>query len=197
MIKQLRQLAIGAAGVVLTVTLAGCGSDDAPAAAGPTDTGAPASGAATQASGLTVTDPWVKAADSGMAAAFGTLENGGAGDAEVVSASSDAGSTMELHETVQNTDGSTVMRPKDGGFTVPAGGEHTLAPGGDHLMMMGLTRPLRPGELVTITLTLGDGSTLEVDAIVKEFSGAEENYQGGGDTGMGDQGMGDQGMGEE
>lgn len=52
-----------------------------------------------------------------------------------------------------------------------------LEPGGDHLMIMDLSRPVQPGEDVTITLELDDGSTMDVVSTAKEFSGADEDYQ--------------------
>ncbi len=165
---------------VLALTVAGCGDDpgaaDASSATDPT-TAAPAT--AEQAASVSITDPWVKAADSGMTAAFGTLVNAGSEDVVVTAATSDITSAMELHETVENQDGSMAMQPKEGGFTIPAGGEHELSPGGDHLMIMDLNRALEPGQDVTITLTLEDGSTTDVQATVKNFTGADEEYQSG------------------
>lgn len=166
--------AIGA--VALSAALAACGSDgsdDAPVATDST------TGSSTEAEALTVTDPWVKAAETGMTGAFGTLVNSGEEDVTVVSAAADITDMMELHETVQTDDGAMAMQPKEGGFVVPAGGEHELAPGGDHLMIMDLLRAVEPGEAVTITLTLGDGSTADVEATVKSFTGADENYLDG------------------
>ncbi|WP_418060073.1 copper chaperone PCu(A)C [Pimelobacter simplex] len=166
----------------LVPALAACGSgtedarDQAPS-------GSPTSGSPTTAeAALTVTDPWVKAAPSGMTAAFGTLVNEGTSDLTVASASTDVNEMTELHETVENEDGSMAMRPKEGGFVIPAGGSLTLQPGGDHLMLMGLTKPLEAGTTVTITLTLGDGTTTEVEATVKAFDGADEKYQSGGES---------------
>lgn len=130
---------------------------------------------------LTVTDPWVKAADEGMTAAFAVLENPTGTDLRIVSASTDAATSTELHETAHGDGGAMVMRPKDGGIVVPAGGEHVLAPGGDHLMLMGLTAALRPGDEVVLTLTGEDGSTLQVTAPARSFSGAQEEYVGGTD----------------
>ncbi|MGD9960841.1 copper chaperone PCu(A)C [Nocardioides sp.] len=144
----------------------------------------------TEASSLSIKDPWVKSATSGMTAAFGTLENSGPTDVTIVSATSSITSSMELHETVENSDGSMAMQPKKGGFTIAAGADHELAPGGDHLMIMDLNKALRPGEVVTITLTLEDGSTMDIEATVKSFSGADENYQNGDDSDMGDMDMG-------
>jgi copper(I)-binding protein len=162
--------------------LTACGDDTSGSAGSSSSSGAPSESADTldEAASLAVTDPWVKAADSGMTAAFGTLVNSGETDVVVISATSEITPMMELHETVENADGGMAMQPKQGGFTVPAGGEHELAPGGDHLMIMDLTTPVMPGELVTITLMLQDGSTVEVEATVKSFSGADEEYQGSG-----------------
>lgn len=187
--------ALGAA--VLTLTLGACGDDSTegssaadPSSASPTD--AAAGSADIEAASLSMRDPWVKSAATGMTAAFGTLVNAGDSDITVTAATSDVATTTELHETVQNDDGAVAMQPKGGGFTIPAGGEHELAPGGDHLMLMDLGRALKPGEAVTIRLELEDGSTTEVDATVKKFTGADEKYQ---DHDMADMDMADMDMG--
>lgn len=154
--------------VAAALGLAGCAS---------TDTGTTA---ATEADSVTITDAWVKAADSGMSAAFGELENTGDSDAVIVSITSDASSMMELHEVVDDGSGSMVMQQKDGGFVVPAGGSLTLEPGGFHFMLMDLTAPLVAGDEATFTVTFEDGSTMDFTAPVKDFTGADENYNGGG-----------------
>ncbi len=135
-------------------------------------------GAADSAAAVTVSDQWVKAADTGMTGVFGTLKNSGATEVTVVAATSPAAGSVELHEVVGQP-GSTTMQPKAGGFTIPAGGTHVLAPGGDHIMLMDLTTPLRAGNDVEITLRLADGSTSAFTAQVREFAGAGENYQPG------------------
>jgi copper(I)-binding protein len=76
-------------------------------------------------------------------------------------------------------DGKMQMRPKAGGFTVPARGTHELKPGGDHIMFLELTGPVRPGADVAITLTLSDGSTVAFTAVGKEFAGGNESYAPG------------------
>jgi copper(I)-binding protein len=92
----------------------------------------------------------------------------------VVSVASPASPT-ELHEMAME-DGKMVMRPKDGGFVIKAGTTHELAPGGDHLMMMNPSAPIKPGDEVSFTLTLSDGSTVPFTAIAKPFAGAGESY---------------------
>ncbi|MGV2900305.1 copper chaperone PCu(A)C [Microbacterium sp. AGC62] len=126
-----------------------------------------------------IEDSWVKSAEQGMSAAFGTLVNTGDHDATVVSVTSAASTMLELHETVENDAGEMVMREIDGGFVIPAGGQLALEPGANHIMMMDLTGPLAAGTDVSFTLTFDDDSTYEFTAPVKDYSGANENYEGG------------------
>lgn len=164
-----RSLALAAAAALAVTALTGCGdSDDSPAAA----PAAPASSA--PAAALSVRDPWVKAADKGMTAAFGTLVNNTDKDVTVRGVASPA-SPMELHEMAMDN-GKMVMRPKMDGFVVKARGTHELAPGGDHLMLMAPSAPIEPGDEVAFTLTLGDGSTVPFTAVAKPFAGAGESY---------------------
>lgn len=163
-----RALPLAALSVVAALTLSGCAGGEASTPPLPADTEFRAS------------DAWVKAAHAGeMTAAFGELVNDGDTEITVVSATSPAGSMIELHETVQNESGQSVMREVEGGFTIPARGARDLTPGGDHLMIMGTTAALLAGEEVTITLTFSDDSTAEITAPVKEFAGANETYDGG------------------
>jgi len=165
-----KSAALFAAATLMTAAVAGCSPrNEAPS----TD------GQKQAAATVTVSHQWVKAADTGMTALFGTLHNSGGTDVTVVSASSPAAGSVELHEVVGQP-GSTTMRPKQGGFTVPASGSHVLAPGGDHIMLMDLKKPLQVADDVEVTLSFADGSTLPFTAQVREFAGASENYQPGG-----------------
>ncbi|MGX1614016.1 copper chaperone PCu(A)C [Micromonospora chalcea] len=168
---------IGAA--VLAASVAACGSADAT----PTATSsAPASAQASAAGVLTIRDPWVKAADKGMTAAFGTLVNDSDADVTITGVSTDV-SRAELHEMAMK-DGKMVMQAKPGGVVVKARSQAGLEPGGDHLMLMDLTRPVRPGDQLDITLTFADGRTQTFTAVAKPFTGAQESYApGNGATG--------------
>ncbi|WP_102192966.1 copper chaperone PCu(A)C [Microbacterium aurantiacum] len=153
------------------LALTGCAAATAPAAVD----SAPAGDV------VTIEDAWVKSAAEGMSAAFGTLVNSGDEDVTVVSVESDASPMLELHETVENEAGEMIMREIEGGFVIPAGGELALEPGGSHIMLMSLTEPLQAGDEATFTLTFSDDSTYEFTAPVKDFSGANENYEDGDD----------------
>lgn len=158
---------LGALLVAAALALTGCAST--------TSTAEPATSAADT---VTVTDVWVKSAESGMSAAFGELTNDGEADVTVVSAETGASAMVQLHETVTDDAGEMVMREIDGGFVIPAGGSLTLEPGASHIMLMDLTSPLVAGDEVTFTLTFSDDSTVEFTAPVKDYSGANENYEG-------------------
>ena len=151
------------------LALAGCGQNAE--ATDPTRT-------TNAADAVTVSDAWVKAADSGMSAAFGELENTGDTDVTVVSVTSPASTAMELHETVEDDSGEMMMQQKEGGFTIAAGDALSLEPGGNHLMLMDLVDPIQAGDEVTFTLTFSDDSTVEFTAPAKDYSGANENYSG-------------------
>jgi copper(I)-binding protein len=165
------------ASAVLLIALAGCGS---PASVPVPVPAAPAASASPTSSGLRIADAWVKSAESGMSAAFGTLENGSDRDVRVVGATSSASPMIELHDTRPDDAGQMTMREKDGGFVVPAGGSYELAPGGNHIMLMGLEQPIAAGDSVDLTLTLDDGSEYAFTAPVKDYAGADETYEGDG-----------------
>ncbi len=153
---------LAVAGVVTALVVSGCGDREPQ----------PASD---QASAISVSDAWVKAADEGMTAAFAVLTNDSQTDATLVAATTDASSTVEIHQTTM-VDGAMAMAPADGGIVVPAGGSVTLEPGGYHIMLMDLTTAIEPGDQVPLTVEFSDGSTVDVTAIGKQFSGGNEEY---------------------
>lgn len=166
---------LAVSGVAIALALTGCGdsaTEDPAASTAGTDAAAPEVS-------LTLADGWVKAADTGMTAVFGTLTNGGDEDVTLVGASSPAARTVEMHEMVMGADGAMVMQEKAGGIVVPAAGEHELAPGGDHIMLLGLTAPVDVGHDVTVTFETAAGGTIEITASGREFAGAEESYSPG------------------
>lgn len=170
--------------VLLPLAACGAGGAEAPdpddGAAGSDGGGADggnSDGGGADASGtITVTDPWVKAAEDGMTAAFGTLTNGTSGDLVLTGVTTPASSEVQLHETSPDGSGGMSMQEKEGGFELPAGEELVLEPGGHHLMLMNLTDPLRPGDQVELTLVFSEGTEHPFTATVKDFSGAQEHY---------------------
>lgn len=168
-----------AALAALLLPLAACadgsgGGGDA--GAGGSDGGTADGDAATPTGALFVTDPWVKAVEEGMTAAFGTLTNGTGHDLVLIGARTTASTSVELHETTSDGSGGMSMREKEGGFPVVAGEDLALEPGGNHLMLMEVTAPLQPGDEIEVVLEFADGTEHPFTATVKDFSGAQEHY---------------------
>ena len=117
---------------------------------------------------------WVEPQNDGEAAVFGLVMNLTSSEATAISATSAAAGSVELHETTQSADGSSLTAEAPGGFRIPAGQSLTLEPGGAHLRLMELVHPLQPGDEVTIDLTLEDGSASRFVAAVKAVSDPNE-----------------------
>ncbi|MFE9655820.1 copper chaperone PCu(A)C [Micromonospora sp. NPDC006431] len=165
---------LATAAASLAVGVAGCGSSDSSSSAQPSPSASASVSASATAGVLGIQDPWVKAADKGMTAAFGTLVNDGDTDVTITAAATDV-SPMELHEMTMK-DGKMVMQPKQGGIVVKAHSSTVLQPGGEHLMLMDLKQPVKAGDELTFTLTFADGKTQTFTAVAKPFTGAQESY---------------------
>jgi periplasmic copper chaperone A len=119
-----------------------------------------------KAGGITVVAPWARATPGGAKVGGAYLElkaAAGAGD-RLVSASSTAAGTVEIHEHV-NEGGVMKMRRIDG-LAVPAGTSVMLKPGGYHLMLMDLKQPLKQGDKLQLTLTFEKAGALSVEGPV-------------------------------
>jgi copper(I)-binding protein len=119
--------------------------------------------------GLAVESVWMRNSPmmNNAGAAYMVIHNEGASEDRLISASSDAAATIELHET-KEVDGMMQMAPVEGGILVPADGMVELKPGGLHVMFIGLTRELNVGDEVEITLTFEKAGTMNVTAEVRE-----------------------------
>jgi copper(I)-binding protein len=126
---------------------------------------------------LQVSDAWAKVASTGMSAAFGVIKNPTSAPITIVGAYSPYSPMDQLHEVVMK-DGAMVMQQKQGGFTIPAGGTLTLQPGGNHVMFMSLTKPVKAGSMVPVTLTTSTGAQVTFKAVGKVFQGGNETYNG-------------------
>lgn len=107
------------------------------------------------------------AGHEGMAngAVYVTVRNPGSAPDALVRATSDAARTVELHEVV-NDGGVMRMRPIET-LAVPAGASVEMKPGGYHVMLLGLTRDLRPGETVKVELTFERAGRMTIEAPVR------------------------------
>ena len=138
-------------GVMLTVlALAACG------------------GAGGTTSGITVSDAWARTSPmmERAGAAYMVLQNGGAAEDKLLSVEGDVAQTIELHET-KEMNGMMAMSPVPN-IPVAAGGKTELKPGGLHVMLIGLTRELKAGDKVQLTLNFEKAGKVPVTVEVKE-----------------------------
>jgi copper(I)-binding protein len=102
---------------------------------------------------LTIANAWARATPPGAttAAAYFTVTNTGTAADTLTGASAPmAGMTM-LHK-MEMTGSVMKMRMVDG-IAIPPGKSVTLAPDGFHVMMTGVTKPLKAGDTLPLTLT--------------------------------------------
>ena len=119
-----------------------------------------------RAGDLAITEAWSRAAGQGRTGAgYLTIGNRGAAADRLLSASSPAARSVELHNHIREGD---VMRMREvPAIEIPAGGSVTLRPGGLHLMLIGLTGPLRQGETVPVTLTFERAGAAQVNLAIQ------------------------------
>ncbi len=112
---------------------------------------------------VTVAQPWVRGtvAPQKATGAFMTIKS--TSDAKLVSATSPTAKRVEIHEMVMVNN---VMRMRPvAEVALPAGKDVAFKPGGYHIMLMGIERQLKQGDVVPITLTVreSDGKSHNVD----------------------------------
>ncbi|MEL7832618.1 copper chaperone PCu(A)C [Fodinibius sp. Rm-B-1B1-1] len=84
-------------------------------------------------------------------AAYLRISNGTASPDTVLSFSSDIAESVELHESIENNDGTTSMRPA-GQQVIKDGDKLLLEPGGLHLMLINLTQDLAVGDSLQLSI---------------------------------------------
>ena len=112
-----------------------------------------------QDKGVRASNGWVKLPASGEAQtmAFVTLENPAMYEINITSATADAAGKVELRDA-----GRSVTF-----INVPAYGRVDMSEMGAHLLLSGLTKPLKNGDTVTLTLSTDMDVTLSVPAVVR------------------------------
>lgn len=111
---------------------------------------------------LEVSDAWAAETDA-LAAVYLTVDNGGEADRLIGAETGVAGDVSVMGHG--GADPATHGAPGDGDvvdMAVPPG-RTELAPGGSHVMLGSLTRPLRPGDRIPLTLEFDRAGTRSVD----------------------------------
>ncbi len=112
---------------------------------------------------LEITRAFTKAMLPGQPVGGGylTIKNGGKSDDMLVSVSSAAAGTVEMHEMAMQGE-VMKMRKLDTGITIPAGKTVELTPGGLHLMFMKVKEPFKQGGQVPVTLTFEKAGKVDI-----------------------------------
>ena len=116
---------------------------------------------------LEIGHPWARATPptAPTAGGFLTVTNTGTSPDRLLSVSSPAAASVQIHET--KMEGNVMrMREREGGLEIAPGGTVTLAPGNLHLMLMGLKAPFKQGEKVPVTLVFEKAGKIEVELSV-------------------------------
>jgi len=109
--------------------------------------------------------------NTGTGSVYLTITNGGDAPDRLLSASTDAALTIEMHALAVTND-VMAMTPLQDGLVIPAGETVVLAPQVMHLMLVNLTRDLRPGDTYDLVLTFERAG--EVSVTVTVGAGAPE-----------------------
>jgi copper(I)-binding protein len=154
-----------------------------------TPTEAPVPGGSASVGGLRIAGAWARAAslmsgaatsmpmgtpEGGMgmemagtnSAAYMIIRNDGGQADRLIRAESDVATAVELHNVKMENDVMTMFQVD--GIDVPANGQAELKPGSFHVMLIGLTRDLKPGDQVKLTLTFEKAGPVTLEAEVRE-----------------------------
>jgi periplasmic copper chaperone A len=126
-----------------------------------------AAGIAAQPKTVSASQAWVKvpAADQTVADGFVVVDNPTMYDVYLTAAVTEAAGKVEFQDA-SKPGGASAQVVKE--VTVPAYGSLTMDPKGLHMVLSDLKRPLKEGDTISVTLSLHEGSQLEVSAAVKK-----------------------------
>jgi len=139
---------------------------------------------------IVVEDAWVRlpppVADT--AAGYMTIHNYADQDVEITNVTTAIATNPEFH-AMEMHNGMMHMQKMEK-VVVPAHGGISFDPGGNHLMLVGLTRTIKTGEHLMITLETSDGQSIMVHAEVRDMrSNNKHDDQDSDDDSHGHHGM--------
>ena len=121
---------------------------------------------ATSAQDVRVSHAWLRILPGALpAAGYAVVQNTGSQPIVLTGARSTIYAEVMLHLS-SVAGGTSRMRMIDG-MPIPAHGMEQLAPGSYHLMLTRALHPVIPGDHVLLTLSFGDGSTLNTTFIAR------------------------------
>ncbi len=118
---------------------------------------------------ISVDSPYVREVPPGQmtSASFLTLTNSTDKEISLIKVTSDVAKNIELHEHIHE-DGMMSMRQVTK-VLIPANGKITLKPGGFHIMLIGLTRKIKAGDIIDLGLEFDNKEKQTIKAEVKKI----------------------------
>lgn len=118
-----------------------------------------------------INEPFAGAKSAG---GYMAISNEGAEADHLISIETPAAQKAELHTTEHGSDGVARMTPVTA-IEIPAGETVALESGGLHVMLMGLTAPLKEGDMVPATLHFEHAGAIEVEFSVDPKDGIDHS----------------------
>lgn len=113
--------------------------------------------------GIEVVQPWSRPAAAGTnGAGFFTVTNKGKAADTLKAVETPAARKVEMHKTSM-ANGVMSMQRLDAGLALKPGESVTFAPGGYHLMLIGLSKATKAGDVIPATLVFASGARLKVE----------------------------------
>jgi copper(I)-binding protein len=133
--------------------------------------------------GVEIAGAWARIVPGGArtGAVYFTLRNGTATDDVLLEVRTPAAQSARLHESVTK-DGVATMKELSEGLTVLAQSEVVLKPGAAHIMLVGVTRTLKVGDVLPLQIVFRQAGTLDLQVPVVRLGAtgpAEQHHNHG------------------
>jgi len=115
---------------------------------------------------LEIQDGWAKPNYGPNGAAYFSIKNHGDSKRHLIGATSPLSTRVELHQHIHQ-DGVMRMRQVKQGLDIGPGASLKFAPAGLHVMLFGMTKKLKPGDHLPLTLIFKDGAKVALSAQVR------------------------------
>jgi len=125
------------------------------------------------AGNIEVTGAWVREAPptSRVLAGYMNIKNNTNNAIKLIAVSSDISKRTEMHNTVIENNMARMVELKQ--LSIASQKQTAFKPGGQHLMLMGISKPVRAGDVVTLQLKFENGVEKTVKADVRKVTGAD------------------------
>src|SRR5262245_10108948 len=132
-------------------------------------------GAAAQ--GIEVVDAWSRATPPGMdiGVAYFTIRNGGKKD-RLLRVSTPVAKRAEVHESASKS--GVIRMDSLGSVEVGSGAPVAFEPNGKHVMLLGLKRTLKEGDVFPLVLTFANAGKVEAKVRLRGIDGTEKGHSG-------------------